>query len=103
MTIYYYEARKRKTHAGLVGNAIFEFSTGKLGQLRGVPKGAGNNGWAMKMEHGGAAVVQIAVPLRYMHSPVEVIDLKDVESVSELVVASVMGLDDSFPLLPEQP
>ena len=31
------------------------------------------------------------------------IDLKDVESVSELVVASVMGLDDSFPLLPEQP
>ena len=57
----------------------------------------------MKMEHGGAAVVQIAVPLRYMHSPVEVIDLKDVESVSELVVASVMGLDDSFPLLPEQP
>ena len=72
-------------------------------QLRGVPKGAGNNGWAMKMEHGGAAVVQIAVPLRYMHSPVEVIDLKDVESVSELVVASVMGLDESFPLLPEQP
>ena len=26
-----YEARKRKTHAGLDGNAIFEFSTGKLG------------------------------------------------------------------------
>ena len=26
-----YEVRKRKTHAGLGGNAIFEFSTGKLG------------------------------------------------------------------------
>ena len=72
-------------------------------QPRGVPKGAGNNGWAMKMEHGGAAVVQIAVPLRYMHSPVEVIDLRDLDSVTDLVVASVMGLDDSFPLLPEQP
>ena len=72
-------------------------------QLRGVPQGAGNNGWAMKMEHGGAAVVQIAVPLRYMHSPVEVIDLKDLDCVTDLVVESVMGLDDSFPLLPEQP
>ena len=72
-------------------------------QLRGVPKGAGNNGWALKMEHGGAAVVQIAIPLRYMHSPVEVIDLTDVENVVTLVVAAVMGLDDSFNLLPEQP
>ena len=31
MTIYYYEARKRKTHAGLGGNAILRFSSGKLG------------------------------------------------------------------------
>ena len=72
-------------------------------QVRGVPKGAGNNGWSLKMEHGGAAVVQIAVPLRYMHSPVEVIDLKDVDSVTDLVVAAVLGLDDAFELLPEQP
>lgn len=68
-----------------------------------MPKGAGNNGWSLKMEHGGAAVVQIAVPLRYMHSPVEVIDLKDVDSVTDLVVSAVLGLDDSFGLLPEQP
>ena len=33
MTIYYYEARKRKTHAGLGGNAILRFSSGKLGNL----------------------------------------------------------------------
>lgn len=72
-------------------------------QVRGMPKGAGNNGWSLKMEHGGAAVVQIAVPLRYMHSPVEVIDLKDVDSVTDLVVSAVLGLDDSFGLLPEQP
>ena len=29
----YYEARKRKTHAGLVENTILEFSTGKLGTV----------------------------------------------------------------------
>ena len=47
--------------------------------------------------------MQIAIPLRYMHSPVEVIDLKDVDSVTDLVVAAVLDLDDSFELLPEQP
>ena len=72
-------------------------------QIHGVPKGTGNNGWSLKLEHGGAAVAQIAIPLRYMHSPVEVIDLKDVDSVSDLVTAAVLGLDDSFGLLPEQP
>ena len=72
-------------------------------QVRGVPKGAGNNGWAMKMERGGAAVVQIAIPLRYMHSPVEVADLADVDSAIEATAAAVAALDDGFPLLPEQP
>ena len=72
-------------------------------QIHGVPKGTGNNGWSLKLEHGGAAVAQIAIPLRYMHSPVEVIDLKDVDSVTDLVTAAVLGLDDSFELLPEQP
>lgn len=70
-------------------------------QERAVPRGTGNNAYAMKMERGGAAVVQIAVPLRYMHSPVEVIDMKDVESVIDLTVAVVSKLDDSFSLLPE--
>lgn len=91
-------------HKGLV--AHFRRTAEQRGipyQLRAVPKGAGNNGWALKMEHGGAAVVQIAVPLRYMHSPVEVLDLGDVDSVIDLVSGSVAGLSDDFPLLPEQP
>ena len=72
-------------------------------QERAVPKGAGNNGWAMKLERGGTAVAQLAVPLRYMHSPVEVIDLQDVDSVIELTVRTIEGLSDDFNLLPEQP
>ena len=72
-------------------------------QLHAVPKGAGNNGWALKHERGGVPVVQIAIPLRYMHSPVEVADLRDVESVISLTAAGVLGLGDDFPLLPEQP
>lgn len=72
-------------------------------QKHASPRGSGNNGWAMKMERGGAAVAQVAIPLRYMHSPVEVADLKDIESAIELVKSTVLTLDDSFELLPEQP
>lgn len=72
-------------------------------QVRAVPKGAGNNGWSLKTEHGGAAVVQLGIPLRYMHSPVEVADFKDVESTIELTVAGVLKLTDATELLPPQP
>lgn len=72
-------------------------------QTRAVPKGAGNNGWSLKLEHGGAAVVQLGIPLRYMHSPVEVIDLEDVESTIELAAGLVQSLPADFNLLPPQP
>ncbi len=72
-------------------------------QERAVPKGSGNNGWAMKTERGGIAVAQVAVPLRYMHSPVEVIDLNDVESVIDLTTHAIQDLPENFNLLPEQP
>ena len=91
-------------HKGLV--ELFRKTAAEDGipvQVKSVPKGTGNNGWAIKTERGGVPVVQIAVPLRYMHSPVEVIDLTDMESVVRLVAAAVSRLDDNFPLLPEQP
>jgi len=91
-------------HKGLISHFRKTAETCRIPmQVRAVPKGAGNNGWALKLERGGVPVVQIAVPLRYMHSPVEVADLRDVESVISLTAAAVAGLDDDFHLLPEQP
>lgn len=72
-------------------------------QVRAVPKGAGNNGWSLKTEHGGASVVQLGIPLRYMHSPVEVADFKDVESTIAITIAAVLKLSDATELMPEQP
>ena len=91
-------------HKGLVDHfRAAAKETGSAMQEHAVTKGSGNNGWALKMERGGAAVVQIAVPLRYMHSPVEVIDLADIDAIVDVTVKAVEGLDDSFNLLPEQP
>ena len=91
-------------HKGLLEHLRQTAATHQIAvQERAVPKGAGNNGWAMKMERGGTAVAQIAVPLRYMHSPVEVLDLKDVDSVIDLTASAIQALTDDFNLLPEQP
>lgn len=72
-------------------------------QVRAVAKGAGNNGWSLKTEAGGAAVVQLGLPIRYMHSPVEVADFDDIESAIDLTVAALSELNDDFELLGEQP
>lgn len=91
-------------HRGLFAHVMNTAeSVGAKVQVHPTPKGAGNNGWAMKTERGGAAVINIAIPLRYMHSPVEVADFRDIDSVIDLTAASVAALDDGFRLLPEQP
>lgn len=91
-------------HKGLVELARNVASDRKIPvQTRVVPKGSGNNAWALKMERGGAAVIQLGIPLRYMHSPVEVIDLKDVNAVIDMTEEIVLRLSDEFDLLPPQP
>ena len=72
-------------------------------QVQARARGTGTCAWAMRMTGSGAAVSQVSIPLRYMHSPVEVIDLRDVAAAVELTVSAVGALDDGFNLLPEQP
>jgi endoglucanase len=40
----------------------------------------------------------VAIPLRYMHSPVELVDLADVEATVQLIAAFAARLDDSVDL-----
>ncbi len=72
-------------------------------QMHPSARGTGNNGWAMRMQRGGCPTSVVAVPLRYMHSPVEVIDLDDAANTAAIVAAAVRRIDDFFPFLPEQP
>ncbi len=55
-------------------------------------RGAGTNAWAMRMSRSGAAVGLLSIPLRYMHSPVEVLSLHDVEQTIELLVATLLAI-----------
>jgi endoglucanase len=42
---------------------------------------------------GGTPTVSLAIPNRYMHTPVELVHLKDLEKMAEWIAAFVLGLD----------
>ncbi len=64
-------------------------------------RASGNNAYSMRMQRGGAAVALVSIPLRYMHSPVEVADLEDVDRVIRLLCALIGGLPARPELTPE--
>jgi endoglucanase len=49
--------------------------------------GTGTDGNAMQLNRAGMAVGIVGVPLRYMHTPVELLSLSDVENCAKLMAA----------------
>lgn len=62
------------------------------------PRPTGTDARAIQMARGGVAVGLVSIPLRYMHTPSEVVDLEDVENCVKLFVAFAksIGKDESF-------
>jgi len=67
-------------------------------QMIGVPGASGTDAWAMQLVRGGCASSVVSVPLRYMHTPIEVLDLRDLETASKLLAQFCLDLkpDTSF-------
>ena len=47
----------------------------------------------MHLSRGGVPTAVVSIPLRYMHSPVEMVDLVDVEAVIRLLTALALRLE----------
>lgn len=56
-------------------------------QVDVAPGGTGTDGNAMQLNRGGMAVGILGVALRYMHTPCELLSLKDVENCAKLMAA----------------
>ena len=67
-------------------------------QLEADPRPTGTDARAIQMARGGVACGLISIPLRYMHTPSEVVDLEDVENCVKLFVefAKSIAKDESF-------
>lgn len=70
-------------------------------QLREIPVqfeimagNTGTNGWDMQIAREGIATSVVSLPLKYMHSPVETLDMDDIENVASLLAAFVENLGE---------
>lgn len=61
-------------------------------QSQGISKPAGNDANAMQIARGGLATGIVAIPNRYMHSPVEVVSLSDLENAAKLIARFCLAL-----------
>ena len=56
-------------------------------QLEIMPESTGTDADALALAPNGARAGTVSIPLRYMHTPVEVIDIRDVELTAQLLAA----------------
>jgi endoglucanase len=69
-------------------------------QVRGAPRATGTDANAIQLSRDGVAAALVSIPNRYMHSPVEVVALSDLEGAAKLLAefcASVTPNDDWTP------
>jgi endoglucanase len=67
-------------------------------QLEIAPGRTGTDADAIHDLKGGSAMAVIGIPNRYMHSPNEVVSLKDLDAAVKLLSAFILNLDDKLDL-----
>ncbi|HEX2463603.1 MAG TPA: M42 family metallopeptidase [Thermoanaerobaculia bacterium] len=58
-------------------------------QVKGAPRGTPNDANVLQLTRSGVATAAIGIPNRYMHTPVEIVSLDDIDTAAELVAALV--------------
>jgi len=57
---------------------------------------SGTDAWAIQISREGVPTALLSIPQRYMHSPVEVVAVKDVERTGRLLAHFIAGLTPDF-------
>ncbi len=69
-------------------------------QVSALSRGASNDGNAIQLTRGGPATGIVGIPLRYMHSPVEVISTDDLDAAADLLAAFCLSLSKDSDFTP---
>ena len=70
-------------------------------QLVGSPRGTPTDANVIQLSRAGVATGLVGIPLRYMHTPSEVLSIKDLGWATRLVSAFVLRLSDKTSFIPE--
>ncbi|RKY35483.1 MAG: M42 family peptidase [Candidatus Omnitrophota bacterium] len=69
-------------------------------QIEGIPRGTCTDANVIQLTKLGVAAGLVSIPLRYMHTPVEIISLKDLENTAKLLAGFITKIDPKMSLLP---
>lgn len=69
-------------------------------QLTAAPRATGTDANVMQISRNGVATALVKLPLRYMHTPVEVVALGDLEAAAKLIMATLKKIKTRDVFLP---
>ena len=69
-------------------------------QMQSEPRGTGTDANVMQLARGGCAAALVSIPNRYMHSPVEVISLRDLDNAVKLLAETILALTGRESFIP---
>ncbi|MEW5804199.1 MAG: M42 family metallopeptidase [bacterium] len=69
-------------------------------QIEGVPRSTGTDANVIQLARGGVATGLVSIPCRYMHTPVEVVSLQDLENTARLLAAFIRNLSAEISFIP---
>ncbi|MBO8140567.1 MAG: M42 family metallopeptidase [Firmicutes bacterium] len=64
-------------------------------QIEPMPGSSGTDAWAMQVSRSGVPTAVVSIPLRYMHTAAEVVDLEDIRQTARLLALFAAGLTAS--------
>lgn len=65
-------------------------------QIETATGNTGTDAWAIQVARSGIPTALISIPLRNMHSPIETVDLRDIERAGRLLAQFISSLDADF-------
>ncbi len=69
-------------------------------QIGAEPRGTGTDANAIQLSRGGKAAAVVSIPLRYMHTPTEVLSLADMDQAVKLLTRFVLDLEPGTDFTP---
>ncbi len=71
-------------------------------QLSGSPRITGTDANVMQITRAGVATAVVSIPTRYMHTPIEVVSIRDMENAVKLLVSFVTSLSGKVNFTPQE-
>jgi len=69
-------------------------------QMQAEPRATGTDANAIQVMRGGCAAALVSIPNRYMHSPVEMVSLADLEATVSLIAETILAMTGKESFIP---